>query len=137
MQLACSRCGRILAFAGERPLFCSFCGQALSETVQQPSRSFDPEAATVPPEVAAAREAEAVPGQVGGYRLVRALGSGGMGRVYEAEDPATAWRVELPPAGPVPGPDQRPAGRPVPVRLAGVPGVGAGSRPAGALDLPG
>ena len=38
---------------------------------------------------------EPSPQSVGGYRLLRLLGSGGMGTVYEAEAPATGHRVAV------------------------------------------
>jgi hypothetical protein len=38
---------------------------------------------------------DAAPARVGGYRLLKALGQGGMGQVYEAEDPNTGTRVAV------------------------------------------
>jgi serine/threonine protein kinase len=40
-------------------------------------------------------DAVALPATVGGYRLLRMLGAGGMGSVYEAEEAATGRRVAL------------------------------------------
>src|SRR5262249_30427247 len=102
-----------LEFSERRPSFCGYCGQSLStipgkatDAVPVPSRpqssptvDFDPEAATVPPPTAVSAElAEAQhadPSFVGGYRLLRPLGCGGMGTVYEAEECPSGRRVAL------------------------------------------
>ncbi len=94
MQLTCPRCRRVLEFSGERPCFCAWCGSALAETRAFPPTSGDPEAPTLAPGPAAPDE-EAVPEVLGGYRLLRRLGGGAMGTVYEAEDTASGRRVAL------------------------------------------
>jgi hypothetical protein len=50
---------------------------------------------TTPPRACEDGEAQSVPATVGGYRVVRPLGGGGMGTVYEAEEIATGRRVAL------------------------------------------
>src|SRR5690349_12134004 len=93
MSLTCPRCRRALEYSGEPPSFCSHCGTRLA---QPPTVDFDPEAETVAPRDGAAVSGPAdVPEQVGGYRIVRPLGAGGMGKVYEAEEVATGRRVAL------------------------------------------
>jgi uncharacterized RDD family membrane protein YckC len=95
MQLVCGKCNQVLEFSGQRPSFCAYCGQPLSEhTITTPS---DPsEAPTVAP--ASPSTEPTVPGipqTLGGYRLLRELGAGGMGAVYEAEEIASGRRVAL------------------------------------------
>src|SRR6516165_7062087 len=96
MQLTCQHCQAAWQYFDRRPGFCPFCG-----------KSLPPEAATEAlPAALPASEAEtqacapaagdaADPEVVGGYRLVRVIGVGGMGKVYEAEDTATDRRVAL------------------------------------------
>jgi hypothetical protein len=98
MQLTCQHCQAAWEFSDRRPAFCPFCG-----------KSLPPDATTelLPATAPAASEAEtqacppspstdaADPETVGGYRLLRVIGGGGMGKVYEAEDMVTGRRVAL------------------------------------------
>jgi hypothetical protein len=94
MQLVCGKCQHVLVFSGDRPSFCSYCGQALTETRSDGAAAFNPDAPTELPH-AAGPAVGPVPQKVGGYRLLRELGAGGMGAVYEAEETASGRRVAL------------------------------------------
>ena len=119
MQIDCPTCRRVLDFAGERPSFCAYCGVPLAEPKaarDQFSRCSAPTRPTrtrsgpalapvvslgdggVPGPAARApadRPWSRFPEQIAGYRLIRKLGSGGMGTVFEAEDEAQAQRVAI------------------------------------------
>lgn len=90
MQLVCPHCQRTLEFSAERPAFCGFCGKPLAplpldSTLQAATLLYTP---TTP-------VAEPRPDAINGYRLLRQLGTGGMGTVYEAEECATGRRVAV------------------------------------------
>jgi hypothetical protein len=102
MVIACPHCQHSLDFTGEPPAFCAYCGK--------PLRRSEPAVATAPSEGTAEfldpqqtvtrgdagqNTASEVPHSVGGYRLLRELGAGGMGTVYEAEEGATGRRVAV------------------------------------------
>lgn len=106
MQTTCPTCGSVLEYSGELPRFCGYCGRALSGLTRPTTATATPEeAATLPPRASPSEEATlappgtvptgGVPQFIGGYRLVRPIGQGGMGSVYEAEEVASGRRVAL------------------------------------------
>src|SRR5262249_18019183 len=94
MQLTCPHCSRILEITGEPPSFCAYCGHSLSGKKAISTIDFDHEGATVPPGDTAPLEVK-TPEVIGGYRLLRQLGSGGMGTVHEAEEITSGRHVAV------------------------------------------
>src|SRR5205085_5125363 len=94
MQIVCVQCNHVLDFSGTQPSFCAYCGQALSDSAITPTDSARADFSTLPPLIIATEET-APPEIMGGYRLHRRLGSGGMGTVFEAEELGSGRKVAL------------------------------------------
>lgn len=102
MQVSCPRCSRSLEYSGEPPSFCAYCGLSLTAQGSSTDGELQPALAATAYHTPAETSAEggasrrAVdPEQVAGYKLLRAIGRGGMGTVYEAEDSDFGRRVAL------------------------------------------
>lgn len=99
MTITCPRCRRTLSTAdpGGPPAFCMYCGQKLGSA---PDPNTPPPAGMVtgsfvPFTETGESSSEPPPAEIGGYRLLRFIGAGGMGAVYEAEAPDAGTRVAV------------------------------------------
>lgn len=82
-HLECPHCHKVLEFIGDAPSFCGYCGHSihdalLASTVEQGTVDLSADSA-----VRAAAQSQ--PSEIAGYRLLRQLGRGGMGTVFEGE----------------------------------------------------
>jgi uncharacterized RDD family membrane protein YckC len=95
MQVTCPRCKRSLSTDQSEgpPAFCMYCGQKLRDDTPEPRGMLT--ASHVPFTDNPQEEPEPPPSEVGGYRLLRFLGAGGMGAVFEAEKAESGARVAV------------------------------------------
>ena len=84
MTFRCANCQRELPTTSEPGVYCSFCGKPLLPETE----AFESSAPS-----SAFRLTE--PDTIGGFRLLKKLGAGGMGAVYEAVDARTGRRVAV------------------------------------------
>ncbi|MFO0896928.1 MAG: protein kinase [Pirellulales bacterium] len=108
MQIECPACRRIHRYDDERPTFCSACGARLEQPALAETHAYTPPvrqdsgvegtvAFTPAPahESAGYTRGDQLNDLVGGYRLLRRLGRGGMGSCFEAEQLGSNRRVAL------------------------------------------
>src|SRR5262249_28562760 len=93
MLITCPHCHRELNVSGDPPSFCAYCGQSLSRAERTP-----PSTDTVPTHPRQPKPMATngpTPEVIGGFRVIRRLGSGGMGVVLEARDSSSGRHVAI------------------------------------------
>src|SRR5436309_3120219 len=77
----------------EDPRLCTEIESLLQQ--QNPTHRLEAPPADLLQDITLLKAPEQTPAHLGGYRIVNILGAGGMGVVYEAEDPTLERRVAL------------------------------------------
>jgi hypothetical protein len=104
MFMNCPNCRERVEYLALPPRFCSSCGHALRAKELPPTIDRTPssrsdtglsEAETLPPAGPGQATGEVFPETVGNYRLLRRLGTGGMGTVFEAAEIISGRHVAL------------------------------------------
>jgi hypothetical protein len=105
MLVTCEYCSRSLEFSGDRPSFCAYCGRPLvvttlprTDSYQSPVTGDSQGATQLPPNnriITFSGVAQRLPEQIAGYKVLRQIGAGGMGTVYEAEDAINGRSVAI------------------------------------------
>ena len=99
MYADCAECGESNEYRGSRPRYCGFCGKTLDELSTTTVVGMRGDATVAHHPIwgggAEVTGPHAMPERVGGYRMIRELGRGGMGTVYEAEETEHGRRVAL------------------------------------------
>jgi hypothetical protein len=102
MTLDCPRCVKTIEFSGERPSFCPFCGINLSSVsriqLTEQTASYVPISTdfTIDYDNENHRPGQdGIPAAIGGFRLTKLLGAGGMGAVYEGISDDSGQRVAV------------------------------------------
>src|SRR5487761_1490916 len=97
MQVTCRHCQHTIEFAGQPPDICAHCGQPFADRASEATLDYLPTADSEKTLVgeAVGGQAGAADERVGEYRLLRTIGQGGMGVVWEAEQAGTGRRVAL------------------------------------------
>ncbi len=102
MAVKCPRCERTIEFSGDRPSFCPYCGVNLSTTHLPPATEQTAAYIPIPTDFTiddthsnGTPGTNNVPSSIGGFRLTRLLGAGGMGEVYEGISDDSGQRVAV------------------------------------------
>src|SRR5689334_8116563 len=93
MPFTCPRCSHVCGDATLVSGVCPACGHRTSADTVTATTPHDPDA-TAPYAGVPAADGPSL-GTVGGYRLLREIGAGGMGTVFEAEQLLTGRRVAV------------------------------------------
>ncbi len=96
LQFKCSQCGILAESPGANPGLCRHCGEPLGlpGPPNRPDRSEVDADTTIPPRGIAYVADTELP-TITGYDIIREIGSGGMGRVFEARDQQLGRMVAL------------------------------------------